>query len=128
MNNVTKVYIGILAVVIAFLAFLELNKTPIIDWSLNYDLEEKSPFGLYVFNEESESFFDNKLEKTTKSPYESLPDSAITPKNYLIIEKDFTAEGFHKLLTQINKGSDLFLATSYIPDFIVEAFNSPFIT
>ncbi|MBV7441226.1 hypothetical protein KRX57_07320 [Weeksellaceae bacterium TAE3-ERU29] len=123
MNNITKVYIGVLVVVLVLLTLLELNKTPIINWSLNYELEEKSPFGLYVFNEEAESFFDNKLEKTSESPYNYLPDSATTPKNYLIIENNFTEQGFDKLLTQIDKGSNLFLATSFISDFIIDTLN-----
>ena len=123
MNNITKVYIGILAVVLVLLTLLELNKTPIINWSVNYDIEEKSPFGLYVFNEEAESFFDNELERTTESPYKYLPDSAVTPQNYLILENDFTEESFNKLLTQVNNGSDLFLASSEIPYFVADTLN-----
>lgn len=113
MNKTFKVYLGILVAAILLLAVLELNKKPVINWSLNYDTEEKSPFGLFAFDQEADALFGDSLNKTTQTPYELLSkDSLREPQNYLLIQKTVTMEGYKKLLKEVEKGSNLLIFSS----------------
>jgi len=70
MNKTIKIYGIILAAVLVLFTFLELGKTELVNWNKNYDIKQKSPFGLYVFSKEAPALFQNKIEKVNVSPYE----------------------------------------------------------
>ncbi len=63
MNKTFKTYAVIFIVVMIILALLEVNKKETTDWRKNFDINEKSPFGLFVFNNEAKDLFNNKLMK-----------------------------------------------------------------
>ncbi len=70
-----KIYalIGLLVLIFIMMVFAESNKKKPIDWTETYDLNDKIPYGMYVFNEESDALFKNQnLVKFGKTPYEFL--------------------------------------------------------
>ncbi|MBS9766148.1 MAG: hypothetical protein KGV44_01250 [Flavobacteriaceae bacterium] len=113
MNKAYKTYLVLLGIVLVILTVLELNKKPVIDWSLNYKTDKKSPFGLYIFNQEADKLFDNNLERTTEQPYVYLEkDTLRKPQNYLFIQKRITKEVRNYLLKEVKKGSSVFYISS----------------
>ena len=73
MNNKIKIYIGLLVMLLALILYIDATKQKPIDWSPNYDVNKKSPFGLYVFEKEySKILKKNELKKTIVTAYEYL--------------------------------------------------------
>ena len=67
MNKTFKLYGLIFIIVMAILALLELSKTDVTDWRKNFDINEKSPFGLFVFNKEVNQLLSGKVKRTDLS-------------------------------------------------------------
>lgn len=110
MNKTFKLYLIILVVVIGIMAILNLNKTKVINWSKNYDINEKTPFGLYILNQEIDKLFNDKLERTTLSPYDYFEKDTYQGKqNLILIQKYFTNEGVEKILDRVAKGDNAFI-------------------
>lgn len=119
MNRTNKIYLTLLVLVMALVTFLEMNKTPVIDWSLNYDTQKKTPFGLYIFDQEADSLFPKGLERIAEDPYLYLEkDSLREPQNYISIQKYYTEEGLNYLLKEVEKGSSAFIIDDYLFDLI----------
>ena len=58
-----KIYIFLLVLILIGIIWADATKEKPIDWSESYSLNMKSPFGLYVFNEEHKSFFNAQKVK-----------------------------------------------------------------
>ncbi len=73
MGKNIKTLIFFLVLVLALIIFADSNKKKPINWSTTYGINDKIPFGLKVFNEESKGLFKNQnLEKFSETPYEFL--------------------------------------------------------
>lgn len=116
MSKTFKIY-GILFLVIAILlGILELNKKEIIDWQKNFDINSKSPFGLFVFNKEVNELLKNKVTKTEISPYFYYSKKTkYTPQNILLINQNLDGTSMEKLLAEVNKGSNLMIFSEDFP-------------
>ncbi|WP_292008997.1 DUF4350 domain-containing protein [Chryseobacterium sp.] len=114
MNKTFKIYAAIFIIIMVILALLEVNKKEVTDWRKNFDVSQKSPFGLYVFNEEAKDLFKNKLKKINQSPFEYYQEKR-TPHNILVIESDLDSESWLKILNEVAKGSDAMLLVSRMP-------------
>lgn len=107
MGKTFKIYAGLFIIIALLLAFLELGKKEITDWRKNFDLEQKSPFGLFVFSNEVNKLLNNKVERSEKSPYIYYKDSLKSvPQNILIIEKSLDKTSMDKIMSEVSKGSD----------------------
>lgn len=105
MNKTFRLYGIIFIIVMAVLALLEFNKSEVTDWRKNFDVNEKSPFGLFVFNREADVLMQKKLQRSSLSPYEYFK----TPKplqNYLLVTTETNSESWKKILTEVSKGAD----------------------
>ena len=56
------------------LVLLELSKAEVVDWRKNYEVDSKSPFGLYIFDQEVSKLLNNQLSKIQVSPYDYYQD------------------------------------------------------
>lgn len=116
MNKTLKVYGILFLIIVVLMALLELTKKDVVDWRKNFDIEQKTPFGLYVFNQEINSLLNNKVEKSKKSPFSYYSDSLKTkPHNILVVQKDLDNSSVDKILTEVEKGSDAFLLNDNFP-------------
>lgn len=71
MTKNLKFLIFFLVLVLVLIIFADANKEKPIDWSPNFELHNKNPFGLHVFNQENSGLFKNQqLEKFPETPYE----------------------------------------------------------
>ena len=83
-----KIYLFILVLIFIGIIWADATKEKPIDWRESYSLNEKIPFGLYVFNQEHKSVFKpQKVEKFSESPYEFLD------KNYNSYDSIYDIEG-----------------------------------
>lgn len=113
MNRTIKLYGIIFLVVMLILALLMNAKKDTIDWRKNFDVEEKTPFGLFIFHQEAEHFFNEKLKKVHQSPYQFYQQKR-KPHNILFVEHETDEESWKKLLHQVSEGSDLlFISDDY---------------
>lgn len=96
------------------LALLELNKTPLTDWRKYYDINKKSPFGLYVFDNEVDNLLSNQVTRTTTSPYNYYKAEEKEPHNILIVQSSIDDESWKKILKNVENGSDAMIISTYI--------------
>jgi len=121
MNKTFKIYAVIFIIVMVILALLEVNKKETTDWRKNFSVNEKSPFGLFVFNEEAKSLFHNQLKKIEKTPYDYYNQHKKNPHNILIVESEVDTESWNNILDQVSKGSDAMLIVSEMPKNIADS-------
>ena len=117
MSKTIKIYGIILAAVLVLFTFLELGKTEVVSWNKNYDIKEKSPFGLYVFSKEAPALFQNKIEKVNVSPYEYYQQKR-EKHNILLIQPELDKESWKKILNQAEEGANVLVFSEtldYLP-------------
>ncbi|MBV8324859.1 hypothetical protein [Chryseobacterium sp.] len=108
MNKTFKIYAIIFIIVMVILALLEVNKKETTDWRKNFDVNEKSPFGLFVFNNEAKALFKNNLKKVGQTPYEYYQQKKAV-HNIVLIENKIDDQSWKKILDQVSAGSDAML-------------------
>lgn len=114
MNKTFKIYGIIFLLVLLLIAFLQVNKTEVINWSKNYKLDSKSPFGLFVFYQEADKIFGKNLEKSAYSPYNYYKEEKpLAPHNIFIINQDIDTESWYKILKQVENGSQAMVVSDY---------------
>lgn len=121
MNKTFRIYAVIFIVVMVILALLEVNKKETTNWRKNFDTNEKSPFGLFVFNNEAKDLFKNNLKKIDQAPYEYYSQHKKNSHNIVVIENDIDGESWKKILDQVSKGSDALLIVSRMPKEISDS-------
>ena len=107
MNKTFRIYGIILVIVLVILGLLEVNKTEVIDWRKNFDIHKKTPFGLYVFNQEVNGLLKN-VEHVEESPFNYYKQNPnLPPHNILVFNKHFDDESWKKILEQTEKGANV---------------------
>lgn len=103
-------------IAVLFVMLLQLYFPNPINWNKNFNTQNKDPYGLYVFNQELPNLLkDQKLSKTSLSPYEYFSDSLQSPINettFLIIQNNnaFDKSSGIKLLEKVKEGADLVIS------------------
>ncbi|MCG7281054.1 hypothetical protein MHJ94_07050 [Chryseobacterium taklimakanense] len=116
MNKTFKIYAILFAIVLAVLALLEFSKNEVTDWRKNFEVDKKSPFGLYIFNQEAGNLFKNKLKKTEESPYYYYEEGKkYAPHNILVILREFDTYSWNRILQQVSEGSDAMVIAERFP-------------
>ncbi|WP_326982046.1 DUF4350 domain-containing protein [Chryseobacterium sp. MYb264] len=121
MNKTFKIYAAIFIIVMVILALLEVNKKEVVDWRKNFNVTQKSPFGLFVFNEEVKGLFKNKIIKIDQSPFDYYNEHQKEKHNILVIESDIDSESWSKILIEVSKGSDAMIMVSDMPKEISDS-------
>jgi hypothetical protein len=121
MNKTFKIYAGIFIIVMIIMALFEVNKTESTDWRKNFDINQKSPFGLFVFAKEINGLFKNKVKKIDQTPYDYYHQDKRPEHNILIIENKLDKQSWNKILNQVSNGSDAMLIVSDIPKEISDS-------
>ncbi|SHG46854.1 hypothetical protein [Chryseobacterium sp. OV279] len=115
MKKTFKIYAVIFIVVMVILALFEVNKKERISWRKNFNIEEKSPFGLFVFNNEAKDLFKNNLRKIEEAPYDYYSRNKKGAHNIVVIEKELDKQSWKKILDQVSGGSDAMILVSRVP-------------
>lgn len=74
MDKTIKIYIAVLVFILALILIADRDQPKPIDWRPTYSVNDKIPFGLFVFDKEINGLFKNrKIERiSTVTPYEFL--------------------------------------------------------
>ncbi len=120
MNKTFRLYGIVFIITLVLLALLQLNKRQVTDWRKNYDVQQKSPFGMFVFNKEADALFKKKLSRIEKSPYQYYGDSSRSVHNIFIFQKQIDQESAKKILEQVSKGSDAMIVTTIFPKILAD--------
>ena len=73
MDKTLKIYIALLVLLIAAIVVIDSNRPKPIDWTPTFSLNDRIPYGMYVFDQEIGSLLkDKKIRKFNTTPYEYL--------------------------------------------------------
>lgn len=110
MNKTLKVYGILLAFIMVVVLVMRLTAPVVTNWQKNYDVREKTPFGLYIFNQEADKFFNGKLRRVEDAPYGYYDGkSTRAPHNILVIARRLDHESWRAVLREVSNGSDMLL-------------------
>lgn len=122
MSKSIKFYIVLLIFLFIGMVFIEANRPKPIDWKPTFALNDKIPFGLYVFNQEADKLFtDQKITKINTTPYEyfedkyNYDDSTYTVKgDILYVNDEFTIDdsSVDELFYFASRGNSIFISSS----------------
>ncbi|QLC65620.1 DUF4350 domain-containing protein [Flavobacterium sp. LPB0248] len=133
MDNKIKIYIAILVLIFGITLLVDKGEPKPIDWTPTYSVEDKIPFGLYVFDQEVEGIFKQKVERiSTQTPYEyfdSQYDDRENVESYRIkgtfmniSEADNIDEGSMKeILYFVSHGNNAFLSMKVFPKTLLDS-------
>lgn len=120
MNKTFKIYALIFIIVMVILALFEVNKKEVLDWRKNFDVNKKSPFGLFVFNKEVNDLFKGELKKVEDQPYDFYNNRSKQPHNILVVESEVDIQSWKKIFNEVSKGSDVMIVASDLPDEVLD--------
>ncbi|WP_027383513.1 hypothetical protein [Epilithonimonas caeni] len=113
MNKTFKIYAIVFIIILILVAMFSGNRKSALDWRKSFDVDKKTPFGLYIFNQESAGLFHGKLEKVRASPYSYYQkNDQKKPHNILIIQKKLDDVSWQYILNQVSEGSDVMWFTN----------------
>ncbi|KAF2081910.1 DUF4350 domain-containing protein [Flavobacterium sharifuzzamanii] len=133
MDNKVKIYIAILVLIFGITLLVDKGQPKPIDWTPTYSVEDKIPFGLYVFDQEADGIFKQKIERiSTQTPYEYLDsqyDSRENVEKYKIkgsfmniSEVDNIDEGsMREILYFVSHGNNAFLSMKVFPKALLDS-------
>ncbi|MDQ8014032.1 MAG: DUF4350 domain-containing protein [Flavobacterium nitrogenifigens] len=133
MDNKVKIYIAILVLIFGITLLVDKGQPKPIDWTPTYSVEDKIPFGLYVFDQEADGIFKQKIERiSTQTPYEYLDsqyDSRENVEKYKIkgsfmniSEVDNIDEGsMREILYFVSHGNNVFLSMKVFPKALLDS-------
>lgn len=91
----------------------QMSKKTALDWRKNFDVAKKTPFGLYIFDQESNKLFNNKLEKVGISPYNYYQkNDQKKTHNILIVQKELDDVSWEYIMDEVSNGSDVMWFTT----------------
>ena len=133
MNNTIKLYIVLLIVLLAGIIYIDAVKPKEIDWKPTYDLKDKIPFGLYVFDNELKDFLKgNKISKTSRTLYEYYNnEKTIVGKDYeyqgniLSVSENYTIDdqSTDEVLNFVSQGNTAFISCKEFPKKLMDSLN-----
>lgn len=133
MSKTLKIYIAVLVVMLAIILLADHDQQKPIDWRPTYSVNDKIPYGLYVFDKEIDGFFKNhKVERvSTVTPYEYLDskyDEDSLVENYKIkgtfinISENNTIDdqSIKEIFYFVSHGNNAFLSMKTFPKYLLD--------
>lgn len=133
MNKTLKIYLILLLLIIIAIFFIDSNTPKPINWSPTYSLNDKIPFGMYVFDNEIKTLLkDSKIEKINTTPYEffasnynyqdTISGGYIKNGTFLYIDNNanIDEESINELLTYVSYGNKAFISANDFPRYLLD--------
>ncbi|MCL9805630.1 DUF4350 domain-containing protein [Flavobacterium amniphilum] len=133
MNKNIIIYIVLLVLLIIGISFIESADPKPVDWTPSYDIKDKRPLGLYVFNAEIKGLLKkSKIEKIKQTPYSFFTESY----NYDTINPGYTKKGtflyidefsnlneeeVNEMLTYVSYGNKAFISAKDFPKNLMDS-------
>lgn len=139
MNKTLKIYIAVLVLVFVLILIADRNRPKPIDWRPTYSVNDKIPFGMYVFNKEIGGILKNqKIERVSAiTPYEFLDskyDADTTVQDYKIKGTfiniaeygNIDAQSITELFYFVSHGNNAFLSMKTFPESLLDSLKLDF--
>ncbi|WP_396177660.1 DUF4350 domain-containing protein [Flavobacterium sp.] len=138
MHNSLKIYLILMVVVLAAVIALDSSTPKPINWSPTYSINDKIPFGMYVFDQELKGILKpDTLETINVTPYEyfddyynydSLVNSYTTSGTFIAVNDfaDFDEESVQELLYFSSHGNTVFLSMKSLPQMLLDSLKIKF--
>ncbi|PBJ12143.1 DUF4350 domain-containing protein [Flavobacterium sp. ACN6] len=134
MDKNVKIYIAVLVLLFGIVLLTDKGKPKPIDWTPTYSVNDKIPFGLYIFDQEFNNFFKNQKVKkiSSETPYEYLDsqyDDNDDVENYKI-KGTFIAiseanniddQSMKEILYFVSHGNKAFLSMKAFPKLLLDS-------
>lgn len=134
MDKSIKIYIAVLVLILALILITDRDQPKPVDWRPTYSVNDKIPYGLYVFDKEVNGFFKNhKVERiATQTPYEFLDanyDEDSEEENYKIkgtfinISESNTIDdqSIKEICYFVSHGNSAFLSMRTFPKLLLDS-------
>ncbi len=133
MDNKVKIYIAILVLIFGITVLVDKGQPKPIDWIPTYSVEDKIPFGLYVFDQEADHLFKEKVERiSTQTPYEYLDsqyDARENVETYKIKgtfvniseANNIDEQSMKEILYFVSHGNNAFLSMKVFPKVLLDS-------
>ncbi|HRB70230.1 MAG TPA: DUF4350 domain-containing protein [Flavobacterium sp.] len=131
MNRTLKLYIAFLVLIIVGIIVIDSGRPKPINWTPSYTIQDKIPFGLYVFNKEIPSLFPKqKITRFGTTVYEFLDpkyrysDSTYAIKGTLLMISDGNTiddTSADELLYFVEHGNTAFLSMQSFPKKLMDS-------
>lgn len=114
MDKKVKIYLGILAAAIAVIVYMEMVKPTPVNWFPSFAAKHKIPYGTYILKNEMNTLFKD-IKEVNNPPYIYLNDTTVTGTYFFLNGNvSFDKAELKKLLAFVNRGNDVFIASSNI--------------
>ncbi|MBB4803005.1 hypothetical protein HNP37_003080 [Flavobacterium nitrogenifigens] len=134
MDRNIKIYIALLVLIFGLILLADKGQPKPIDWTPTYSVNDKIPFGLYVFDQEAKSFFKNQKIKriATETPYEYLDsqyDDSEGVENYKVKGNfinisevnNIDDQSMKEILYFVSHGNNAFLSMKEFPTLLLDS-------
>lgn len=130
MNKQTTIYVVLLVILVGTIIAIDASKPKPVNWSPSYNIKDKIPFGLYIFDREIDDLFKNDtVEKFNITPYEFFDDhydydiNDYTIKGSIInisSKNTMDEESVRELMYFAEYGNTVFLSMNEFPSAILD--------
>jgi len=133
MSKTLKIYIAVLVVVFGIILLADRDQQKPIDWRPTYSVNDKIPYGLYVFDKEINALFKNhKVERiSTVTPYEyldsqynedTLVENYKIKGNFINISEINTIDdqSIKEIFYFVSHGNNAFLSMKTFPKYLLD--------
>jgi len=133
MNRTIKIYIVFLVLLLVGIIYVDATRPKPINWTPTFDINDKIPFGLYVFNQESKGIFKNqkvnRIRETAyeyfepKYNYDSLINTYDVKGTVLSVSKEYLIddESTQEILYFADHGNKVFISSSSFPQKLMDS-------
>ncbi|OJX53609.1 MAG: hypothetical protein BGO88_06385 [Flavobacterium sp. 38-13] len=132
MNKTIKIYIVFLVLLLVGIVYIDVTRPKPINWTPTYDIKDKIPFGLYVFNEEAPALFGQKVNRITetayqyfepKYDYDSLVNTYTIRGTILSVSDQYMIddESTQELLYFAQHGNKIFISSKSFPQKLMDS-------
>lgn len=135
MNRTLKIYVVFLVLFLAGIVYIDAVRPKPVNWSPTYDLKDKIPFGLYIFDQEAGRLLkENSIKRIGKTPYEFLDDQYDSDSlvntykikaSVLVIDENFPIDqqSTEELFYFVSHGNTVFISAMNFPGIFEDSLN-----
>ena len=133
MGRTLKIYTAFLILLLIAIIIIDSNRPKPIDWRQTYSLNDKIPYGMYIFDKEIGTLLKNqKIEKFNKTPYEyfdtkydydTLVNDYKVKGTFLSISKisDLDNQSITEICSFVRYGNNAFISSEMIPNALLDS-------
>lgn len=133
MDNKVKIYIAVLVLVLGLTILADKGQQKPIDWTPTYSVEDKIPYGLYIFDHEADAIFNQKVKRiATETPYEYFDaqyDETQGVETYKVKgtfiniseANNIDDESMKEILYFVSHGNNAFLSMKAFPKVLLDS-------